>query len=598
MRLLATFARAYPWQSIGVLVALFAAGALEGMSLTALLPVLSLAAQREGHADPALGGISDGIGKTALETLERVGIEPTLSALLLLVVAFILLRSGAMLVAMRGIGYTVAQVATDLRLELLRALLLARWQYFVGQPVGKFINSVAGEAARASQAYLKAATLVAAGLQFLVAVVVALLVAWKATLVYLVAALVLSFGLQRLVRVARRAGKRQTKISRALLTSLTDTLQSVKPLKAMARADVSDAVLARKTLALHSAMRREVISKEGLRAIQDPTFAVLIAIAAWVGLERWNLPLATVSVMMLVLARVLSALKKLQSTYQEMVLCESAYWAMRKTIDEAHRQVERTSGTPPPPLVEGIRFDQVSFAYGEAPVLHECSFEIPAGSLTTLIGASGAGKTTVVDLVIGLLQPGAGRIWIDGAPLEELDLVAWRRQIGYVPQENLLLHDTVLQNVTLGDHALGEADAERALRAAGAWEFVARLPQGVHTPVGERGSMLSGGQRQRVMVARALVRKPRLLILDEATSALDPASAEQISATVRALRGEITILAISHQVELVDVADRVYRFEGGRAAFVTGGAKRPSLASAPPPAHEEATGPAAAGGRG
>jgi ATP-binding cassette subfamily C protein len=241
--------------------------------------------------------------------------------------------------------------------------------------------------------------------------------------------------------------------------------------------------------------------------------------------------------------------------------------------------------------VKAIRFEQVTFAYGDTPVLGDCSFEIPAGSLTTLVGASGAGKTTVVDLVIGLLQPTSGRIWIDDAPLDELDLIAWRRQIGYVPQENLLLHDTVLQNVTLGDPALGEADAEQALRAAGAWEFVARLPQGVHTPVGERGSMLSGGQRQRVMVARALVRRPRLLILDEATSALDPASAEQISATVRTLRGEITILAISHQVELVDVADRVYRFEGGRPTLVVGGARRPSLAQA-------ASEPAAAGARG
>lgn len=580
MRLLTTFARAYPWQSLGVLVALLSAGALEGMSLTALLPVLSIAAQRDGQAVAGVGSdFDDGIGKAVLRAVEAVGIEPTLTALLMLVMAFIVLRSVAMLVAMRGVGYTVAQVATDLRLDLLRALLETRWQYFVTQPVGRFTNAVASEAVRASQAYLKGAVLVAAALQFLVAVVVALLVAWKATLVYVTAALVISFCLQWLVRAARRAGKRQTKISRVLLASLTDTLQSVKPLKAMARADLSDAVLSQQTLALDGAMRREVISKETLRAIQDPTFAILVALAAWVALVRWGLPFATVGVMMLVLARVLAALKKLQSAYQEMVLCESAYWALRSTIDAARAQVERTSGAAPPALVEGIRFERVEFAYSDVSILRDCSFEVPAGSLIALVGGSGAGKTTLVDLVIGLLQPTGGRIWIDAAPLDELDLIAWRRQIGYVPQENLLLHDSVLHNVTLGDPALSVQDVERALVSAGAWEFVSRLPQGVHTHVGERGSMLSGGQRQRVMIARALVRRPRLLILDEATSALDPASALQLSDTVRALRGEITILAISHQAELVDVADRVYRLEAGRVVLDSERGWRPNVAA-------------------
>jgi len=135
--------------------------------------------------------------------------------------------------------------------------------------------------------------------------------------------------------------------------------------------------------------------------------------------------------------------------------------------------------------------------------------------------------------------------------------------IGYVPQETLLLHESVLHNVTLSDPDLTEADAERALRAAGAWEFVSSMPEGMQTVVGELGSKLSGGQRQRVSIARALVRRPKLLILDEATSALDPASEAALCETLARFRGEVTVLAVSHQTGLAEIADRVMRLDAG-----------------------------------
>jgi ATP-binding cassette subfamily C protein len=136
--------------------------------------------------------------------------------------------------------------------------------------------------------------------------------------------------------------------------------------------------------------------------------------------------------------------------------------------------------------------------------------------------------------------------------------------IGYVPQETLLLHDTVLINVTLGDQLLSEEDAITALRAAEAWDFVENLPQGIYSSVGERGGNLSGGQRQRIAIARALVHNPKLLILDEATSGLDPESETAICDTLRQLCGKLTILAISHQTAIIELADKTYRIENGQ----------------------------------
>ena len=145
-----------------------------------------------------------------------------------------------------------------------------------------------------------------------------------------------------------------------------------------------------------------------------------------------------------------------------------------------------------------------------------------------------------------------------------MDIRKWRRLIGYIPQESLLLHDSVFNNVTLGDPDLGEDDAIAALRAAGSWEFVKALPKGIHSIVGERGGKLSGGQRQRIAIARAIVHQPELLVLDEATSALDPRTEEAICTTLRQLRGDLTIVTISHQPAMAKISDRVYQIRDGK----------------------------------
>ena len=154
-----------------------------------------------------------------------------------------------------------------------------------------------------------------------------------------------------------------------------------------------------------------------------------------------------------------------------------------------------------------------------------------------------------------------GRFLIDGVPLEAFDLQAWRRMIGYVPQDLILFHDTIEANVTLGDPNLGEAEARRALEAAGAWDFVAAQPEGLARVVGEKGAKLSGGQRQRIALARALATNPRLLILDEVTSALDPATERDICANIAALSDRFAILAITHGEAWAEIAHRVYRLE-------------------------------------
>ncbi|HYQ91372.1 MAG TPA: ABC transporter ATP-binding protein [Candidatus Competibacteraceae bacterium] len=566
MRLLLAFIRANPWRSLIMAFALLLAGIVEGIGLAAMLPLLNFAIESQ-TAEATVKHTS--IGHFITDALGQVGIQPTIGILLVIVVIGMVLKNGILLLIRKWIGYTIAEFTTRLRLELLQALLNTRWKYFLHQRIGNLASAMATETLRAADAYVNGVTMISVVIQSIVYATVALLVSWHATLVCVLVGVAIAYVSHGLIQMARQAGKRQTRLLQSLLARLTDTLQSVKPLKAMARENLANAVLEAETKQLNRALRKEVFSREILKAVQEPLTTVVIAIGVYVSLVYWHLPLAKVIMLVLLLSKMLNSMSRIQNLYQKVAVCESAYWSLRKTIRQAEQEREVVSGNRFPTLDGSIRLEQVGFAYGDRQLFRKLALTVPAGVLTTLIGPSGAGKTTIVDLITGLLRPQAGEVFIDDVALAQIDLKAWRRLIGYVPQETMLFHDTVLNNVTLGDPELGEADAAYALKAAGAWEFVTRLEQGLYTDVGERGSKLSGGQRQRIMIARALAHRPRLLILDEATSALDPETAQEICDTLCSLRGELTILAISHQAALVDSADQVYRLQDGNATAVT-----------------------------
>ena len=195
-----------------------------------------------------------------------------------------------------------------------------------------------------------------------------------------------------------------------------------------------------------------------------------------------------------------------------------------------------------------------------------------------LQGPSGSGKTTLIDLLIGLHTAQKGRILIGGKPIETIDIKAWRQSIGYVPQELMLFHDTIHENISLSNPAVSTEAIMAALEQAGARDFIASLPQGLETDVGEMGGRLSGGQRQRIALARALATNPKILILDEVTSALDPETEAEIVNNIASLRGRYTIIAITHRPAWTKIADRLYTISKGHVSPPKTTPKRKSTA--------------------
>jgi ATP-binding cassette, subfamily C, bacterial len=554
--MLLAFVRAYPWRTTAALLALIVAGVLDGLGLSLLLSMLNLATGTTD--DPSMPE------RVALDVVDWLGLEPTTVSLLTLGVMMIAFKAMIVLLANRQVGYTVAHVATDLRLNLIRAVMRSRWRYYLSQPVGRLSNAVATEAHRASEGFFHGAVMATQTISALIYAGLALMISWQASLIALAFGGFLLGLLHFLVRIAGRAGRDQTGLLKSLLSVMTDQLGAVKPLKAMAREEHVDTLMSGQTRELKKALKNQVIAKAGLTALQEPLLAILVGIGFFFFLVQMELPMATVMVMIFLIARSVNHLAKGQRALQHMAISESAYWSLRQTIEEAEAEREPPRGHLTPSLNEAIVFDQVCFSYGSHRVIDQLSMTVPAGQLTVLSGPSGSGKTTLIDLVAGLLHVDSGSILVDGQPLNDIDHHRWRRLIGYVPQDPLLINDSVLKNLTLGAPDLGEKEARKALELADAWAFVASLPHGLHTPLGERGGRLSGGQRQRLAIARALIHEPRLLILDEATSNLDAESEAAVIETVEHLKGRLTLLAVSHDEGLVNAADQVIRIREGR----------------------------------
>jgi ATP-binding cassette, subfamily C, bacterial len=567
---------ANPWI---VVLCLFLASFAEGVSIATLLPILTL----------AQGGRGGMVGWFMGDVVDGAGFEAAITVLLAIVLGGIVLKSALTWLAMRYVGYSVAEVSTRMRMRIITQLLAVRWSYLVGQRSGRFTHVINAQVNAAVQAFQAAAVFCASVIQTVVLLTIAFFVSWQMAVAALLMSVVLFVSLRRFIRTARAAGRNQSRRNKELNQFLTEALNNMKPVKAMGRDSGFVGIVEKKVRSLRKAARKQVMSKETLKNLEEVIVTFFLAGGIYAALVVLKVPLADLLVVALVLLRTIRSVAKVQQQYQLVASLEEPFDEIQELLAETAAEREPQGGTREVTFERSLELREVAFAYGGSgaarDVLGGVDLEVPFGRLVVVTGPSGVGKTTLVDLILGLHRPTSGHVLVDGVSLAEIDLGHWRRQIGYVAQELILLNDTIAANVTLGDPDLGSKDVARALAIAGATEFVAAFPEGVNTVVGDKGARLSGGQRQRIALARALVRRPRLLILDEVTSALDPETEREICANIRELAGETTVLAITHRPAFLEWADLVYRIgEGGIVGPAAGPAPRSPAAAAAPAA--------------
>lgn len=543
-----------------IIVLLLLASIAEGLGILAVLPLLGPFIDGGTSSVPALGLFEDAFA--------TVAVEPSTAVILGLIVLFISTKAVLVFFAMSLVGFASTQYVTDLRMSLLGRLMSAKWSFFLNQPVGVFANALGVEATVSGSTYTQAFKMIALSLQVFVYLGASLFVSWQATIAAVIGGLLIGVLLSRLIRISKNAGLHQRLAYENLSGRLSDAIQGIKPLKAMAIEKRVLPLLHSEVDELRRTEQVTVLSQEGLRSGQEVIAAVLLAIGFLLALSV-DLEFDTLLVMAVLFFRATGRIGEVQRSYQQLVRSEPFRAGVKRKIEAAEDASEGTFGKGEPSFKTAISVGDVQFSYGSGSVLNGVNLTINKGTLTTIRGPSGSGKTTLIDLIIGLYRPVGGSIKIDGKDLSNLNIAAWRSSLGYVPQDPFLFHDSIYRNVTLNDTNISKDEVMEALRLAGASEFIEQLPEGLDTVPGERGAKLSGGQRQRVALARALVRKPSLLILDEPTTALDPRTEDEICATLSSLKGTITLLVITHQPALGRIADIVYELGEGRVILAS-----------------------------
>jgi ATP-binding cassette subfamily C protein len=546
-----------------MVVLLAIAGILEGFGIAAALPVLESMISGGGSAQSDLGQFVEAV-------LLRIGIEPSVGALLVILVVMFALKGVAFYFAVLIVGSVVARVVLELRVRLLRAISAAEWRHVLRYPTGFIANAVSSEAGRAGMAYQEFAQVIAEGVQVVVYLVLAFLISWQTGLAAMAAGVAILVVLQGRVAATRRAGHDQVQILRSILARLTDALPSLKPLKAMGKEGYLLPRLEEETEAFYAAQRSEIAHSELLKKAREPLLMAALAAGLWGVLTFTELNPSSIMILAALFYRAVTSITNMQQRWVSVLVGDASFRSLMQHVESAEsaRETWISEGEALVGFDRALELDELSFSYGDHAVLEGASATLPARSFVALVGPSGSGKTTLTDLITGLLRPTAGRILVDGADLAGANVRAWRERIGYVPQEPMLFSDSVRQNVTLGNPRASDADVVEALKRASAWGFVQALPGGLDHRIGEEGTSLSGGQRQRIAIARALVTRPSLLILDEPTTALDVASEQEVCRAISELKGNLTILAISHQPALRALADEVWEVANGRVRVV------------------------------
>jgi ATP-binding cassette, subfamily C, bacterial len=544
-----------------VLLCLLAASAAEAVSLGTLVPTAAALAGESG------GGNSQ-IATFVRTSLEAIGLPPTLGTFVILVAVAMILKSVMSFIALSYAGIAAARVAMSFRARLISAVFEARWGIFASQQSGRYANIISSDAGRAGDAYLQSAQVVAFSFQVLAYVTVAFLIDWRLALAGIGASVCLALLTRFLIGRARNAGRKQTERTSDLTIQMVDMLTNIKPLKSMQRHEPMLADMTGIMKKLKRALITRELTRVGLAQGSDAVLVIFAAVGIYSAGTIWKISLPEMVVSGVVFMQVVAIVSKLQRMLHAAVLVESAYVDTAKLIKEVEASRDVWAGSKAPDFDSGCRLEHVYFSHGSTAIIKDVSLEIPSRAVVVLMGPSGAGKTTLIDLLIGLHRPDAGTIRVGETPLVDIDIKAWRKLIGYVPQELSLFHASIRENITLGDDSISDERVLAALAQAGAQDFINRLPEGLNSDVGEMGGKLSGGQRQRISLARALVADPQILILDEVTSALDPETEAEIVDNIAGLRGHYTIIAITHRPAWTKIADRLYSVADGRVTGI------------------------------
>ena len=466
--------------------------------------------------------------------------------------------------------YHSKYISTKMRLEGFDILLNVNYNYYATHQTGDIINQINREIDRTAILVRNSMRVLISGITVMVFIYFLLIVSWQLTVVSTILMFIIAYTNQFVIRISRKYGKIFSEKAKLYSIKSLEIVSGIRLIKLIANEEGEYRKITKYVKDKESIQFKSM----ALGSLITPLNEILatILILALVIICRYFFTASirdfapTLLTYLVILFRLLPHISLLNTARTQCANNYAGAEATTRFLNRNNKPFLSSGNLDFTELKTIIKFEQVSFAYPDRKelVLEDINLSIPKGTTIALVGSSGAGKSTIADLVPRFYDPVAGRITIDGIDLREYDVKSFRKAMGVVSQDTFLFNNSVRYNIMYGLTDKTEEDLITAIRQANAYEFIHNLPLGLDTKIGERGVILSGGQRQRIAIARALLRNPQILILDEATSALDTVSERLVQEALEKLCHDRTTLVIAHRLSTIQKADSIVVLDKGK----------------------------------
>ncbi|ASZ16765.1 ABC transporter ATP-binding protein [Bacillus cereus] len=531
---------------------------LEGIGIILLIPMISMT-----------GIINLGEETTFIVPVSRFLQDfPKTTSLAFILGIYILIVLGQNLlqrnIALRD-ARTQQAFVRELRIETYSMILKAKWVFFLEKRKTNLINILTTELARVSYGVNLILQLLAAILFTFIQVGIAFLLSPQITIFVLVFGLLFLVASRVFIKKARILGGKTSELAKDYLSGITDHFNGIKEIKSntleSSRLDWLQSITEKMSNEQMEYMR----IRSNSQLFYKVSMAILIAFFLLLSVSMFQAQSTQLLLIILIFSRLWPRFMTIQSNLEQLAASIPAFkslWELQEECKEVFemQDIHQQKHIKPIGIEQGIECKDVHFRYNKQESLYalqNINVQIPINSMTAIVGHSGAGKSTLIDVLMGLIQPEKGQVLIDGTPLITDNILSLRRAISYVPQDPFLFNASIRDNLLMIEPNASEEEIWDALSFAAAAEFVQTLPKGLDTLIGDRGVRLSGGERQRLVLARAILRKPSILVLDEATSALDAENEVKIQSAIERLKGTMTIVVIAHRLSTIRNADQV-----------------------------------------
>jgi subfamily B ATP-binding cassette protein MsbA len=549
-----------------------------GLRLPVLVLFMSLGGFTEGAGVGlfvplfSIGSVAEGQEHVITRIVERLlsifGSDPTLNALLVLMLIVFLLKGFVSLGQSLVNAHIMSTLTYDFRRKLVGLLERTTYENFLRLNTGFLTNTITTESQRLVACFGHYTNTLVALIYSAAYGTLAFVVDPRGASVVALLGIALAGMIGVIHRISRKYSIMTSTANASLQGLLIETLQAFKYLRATNSFTVLSAKVDRQIRGLADYTFKLSLVTGILKSVGEPLGVFILVAMIYVNVSVAGQPLADFLVLALVFFRLVAKLMAVQTSWQKFSSTVGALEAVEKASQQIGRDLEVDGPNNLETFSERIQFRNVGFSYGDREILRDLNIDIRKNSTVAIVGKTGAGKTTVVNLLLGLVRPSSGQILVDGLDYSTLELASLRKLFGYVTQEDVIFSDTIAANVSLW--ACDDPDreclnkVENAVRDVHAEDFVLATESGLQTMIGDRGTTLSGGQRQQLQMARELFQDPQILVMDEATSSLDAKSDRSVQDSLKEWKGRRTTVIVTHRLSCVRECDYIYVIDDGR----------------------------------